>query len=76
VSLKNFALLLMVDIMYVLFSPSMISLHNSLAGSGPSYWFTGVAFWALLLTLGYYTVLSFQRTFLSQQQSQRRRRRR
>jgi len=75
VSFRNFVLLVLADIVYILYSPSLIELFNSLSGSGVSYWFLGASFWMILGTLVFYTWRSAQATFMPKSQGRRRRRR-
>jgi len=73
-SFKNFVLLVLADIVYILYSPSIIELFNSLSGNGVSYWFLGASFWMILGTLVFYTWRSAQATFTPQRQRRSRRR--
>jgi len=75
-SFRNFVLLVLADIVYILYSPSIIELFNSVSGSGVSYWFLGASFWMILGTLVFYTWRSAQATFTPQGQQQGSRRRR
>jgi len=61
---------------YILYSPSLIELFNSVSGSGVSYWFLGASFWMILGTLVFYTWRSAQATFMPKSQSRQSRRRR
>ena len=72
-SFRNFVLLVLADIVYILYSPSLIELFNSLSGSGVSYWFLGASFWMILGTLVFYTWRSAQATFTPSRQGSRRR---
>jgi len=72
VSFRNFVLLVLADIVYILYSPSLIELFNSVSGSGVSYWFLGASFWMILGTLVFYTWRSAQATFLPRRDRRRR----